>query len=71
MEFNTQCTSWGHRNKKKNFTKAVEHYEIALNLTKAYKLVYDQKLIYSLLAESYHELQDYKMNPIISRIIKD
>ncbi|CAI9676075.1 MULTISPECIES: tetratricopeptide repeat protein [Elizabethkingia] len=46
--------------KRKNFTKAVEHYEIALKLTKAYKLVYDQKLIYSLLAESYHELQDYK-----------
>ncbi|MHC6200566.1 tetratricopeptide repeat protein [Elizabethkingia miricola] len=46
--------------KRKNFTKAVEHYEIALKLTKAYKLVYDQKLIYTLLAESYHELQDYK-----------
>ncbi|MCT3897877.1 hypothetical protein HZQ13_07180 [Elizabethkingia anophelis] len=46
--------------KRKNFTKAVEHYEIALKLTKAYKLVYDQKLIYSLLAECYHELQDYK-----------
>ncbi|HAY3500797.1 hypothetical protein HZQ11_15955 [Elizabethkingia anophelis] len=46
--------------KRKNYTKAVEHYEIALKLTKAYKLVYDQKLIYTLLAESYHELQDYK-----------
>ncbi|OBS11223.1 hypothetical protein ATE49_15645 [Elizabethkingia miricola] len=46
--------------KRKKFTKAVEHYEIALKLTKAYKLVYDQKLIYTLLAESYHELQDYK-----------
>ena len=47
MEFNTQCTSWDIETKRKNFTKAVEHYEIALKLTKAYKLVYDQKLIYS------------------------
>ncbi|AQX85198.1 hypothetical protein I6H88_20065 [Elizabethkingia bruuniana] len=46
--------------KRKNFTKAVEHYEIALKLTKAYKLVYDQKLLYALLAENYHELHDYK-----------
>ncbi|CAM3687156.1 tetratricopeptide repeat protein [Elizabethkingia occulta] len=46
--------------KRKNFSKAAEHFKIALDLTKSYKLVYDQKLMYSLLAESYHELQDYK-----------
>jgi len=46
--------------KRKNFTKAAGHFKIALDLTKSYKLVYDQKLMYSLLAESYHELQDYK-----------
>ncbi|MCL1668560.1 hypothetical protein M2T82_10850 [Elizabethkingia ursingii] len=46
--------------KRKNFSKAAEHFKIALDLTKSYNLVYDQKLMYSLLAESYHELQDYK-----------
>lgn len=46
--------------KRGDFAKAVAYYEAALELSKSYKLIYDQKLIYELLSECYHEMKDYK-----------
>ncbi|CAM3683613.1 hypothetical protein ELOC111193_16520 [Elizabethkingia occulta] len=46
--------------KKQNYTKAIEAYNIALNVAKQYQDKYAEKQIYNWLSECYHELKDYK-----------
>ncbi|MDV3505522.1 hypothetical protein CMU89_02125 [Elizabethkingia anophelis] len=46
--------------KKKNYTKAIEAYNIALKDAGQYQRKYEVKQIYDQIAECYHELKDYK-----------
>lgn len=46
--------------KKKNYTKAIEVYNIALKDAGLYQRKYEETQIYNQIAECYHELKDYK-----------
>ncbi|OPC36716.1 tetratricopeptide repeat protein [Elizabethkingia miricola] len=46
--------------KKKNYTKAIEIYNIALKDAGQYQRKYEETQIYNQIAECYHELKDYK-----------
>ncbi|MDR2230763.1 MAG: hypothetical protein LBE39_14950 [Flavobacteriaceae bacterium] len=46
--------------KRQNYTKAIEAYNMALQIAEQYQFKYAEKQIYNWISECYHELKDYK-----------